>query len=105
MEDIKFSTNWNNKLNCKAFTTIRLANPRKYFEGGLYNIYLKEKQIGIAAIMQIIPFKLVQLSDSISYLDTGYNKTETTRIFKQMYPNYDFEANELYLMTLLFSSR
>lgn len=35
---IAFSNNWNNKLDCLAFTTIRLYNPGKYVKGRVYKI-------------------------------------------------------------------
>lgn len=38
---IKFSYNWNQKLNCKAFTTIRIHNDGKYVVGEIYNVYLE----------------------------------------------------------------
>lgn len=42
---IRFSYNWNNKLNCKAFTTIRLHSPERYFLGAKFNVYLNGKPI------------------------------------------------------------
>jgi len=42
--EIKFSQNWNGKLHCKYWTTIRLWNQNKYKAGGLYRIYWKERR-------------------------------------------------------------
>jgi len=39
-DTIKFSYNWNNKLENKAFTTIRIHNPKKYIAGKAFNIEL-----------------------------------------------------------------
>lgn len=45
---INFSTNWNGKLGCQAFTTIRLYNPGKYVEGRVYRINWEgNKHIGV----------------------------------------------------------
>jgi len=35
---IKFSKNWNNKLDCDVFTTIRVYNTSKYAKMGIYKI-------------------------------------------------------------------
>ncbi len=43
---IKFSFNWNNKLENKAFTTIRIHNPNKYKTGNMYEIELNETPKG-----------------------------------------------------------
>lgn len=32
MNTLNFSKNWNNKLDCKVFTTLRLHNPNKYLK-------------------------------------------------------------------------
>jgi hypothetical protein len=59
MDTIKFSHNWNNKLDCHAFTTLRRSNPRRY-----------------AAI-----------SDFITWIDTGYSLDECKGILRKMYPD------------------
>ncbi|MBF7091118.1 hypothetical protein IUY40_06160 [Flavobacterium sp. ALJ2] len=42
MEKLEFSTNWNNKLDCKCFTTIRIFNPAKHFRGNQFEVFCKE---------------------------------------------------------------
>ena len=37
MKEIRFSYNWNNKLNCHSYTTIRIHNPSKYEINIRYN--------------------------------------------------------------------
>lgn len=41
---IDFSYNWNGKLNCNSFTTIRLANPNKYQIGLDYLVKLNTSE-------------------------------------------------------------
>jgi len=100
METINFSTNWNNKLTNKAFTTIRLHNPRKYYIGGEYQITLKNKPLGVATIKQIHTIKVNQLTMCMCYMDTGYSVPETINIIKKMYPNLDLN-NALFDFCLL----
>jgi hypothetical protein len=73
LDEIKFSTNWNNKLNNKSFSTIRIFNSNKYIVGAKIEF---EKG-----------FYLNQLSMPMAYLDTGYSRNETIEILKKMYKN------------------
>jgi len=81
---IKFSYNWNNKLNCNVFTTFRIKN-EKYQVRNIYEIYLKEKYLFDAEIVSIKELKLDEVDDYISYLDTGYSVNEFKKIMKKMY--------------------
>ena len=85
MNSITFSYNWNNKLQCKAFTTIRLYSPNKYKIGDTYKIILKKECIGAGRIIAIRNFLLIELNDDIAYLDTGYSKQECEKIIRRMY--------------------
>lgn len=64
---INFSYNWNNKLNCNYFTTLRLSDAHSV--GSKYAICLKGKQIGTGEIMAKKYLKLNQINDFIGYLD------------------------------------
>jgi len=99
MNTIKFSYNWNNKLNCNCFTTIRIAN-NKYKVGETYDIYLKDKLLFKAQIIEIKPFRLDQINEFIARLDTGYSKQETTEIIKRMYKNPNVDKLNFYLILL-----
>lgn len=87
--EIHFSTNWNNKVTCRAFTTIRLRNDKKYRIGETYSIWLKsgseDKCIGYADIAAIKHFRLAELNDYMAYLDTGYSPDECRNIIRKMY--------------------
>ncbi len=89
---IRFSYNWNNKLENRAFTTLRRHNPGKYIVGQRYKIELKGKPQGIATLTEKRVLKLNELNEFICYLDTGYNQTETTDVIKRMYPGIDTAA-------------
>lgn len=101
MENIPFSYNWNNKLDCGAFTTIRLYNPNKHFVGNHVRPSLKGADKGAAVIMAVKTFYLHQLNPFISYLDTGYSVEECTRIIRTMYPAVDFAQKKLALILIV----
>jgi hypothetical protein len=100
MYALEFSTNWNNKLDCNCFTTIRIYNPTKHFKGNEFDIYLKKKFRAKAVVLEVIFIKLKQLSDYACYLDTGYNSEETINLFKKMYPKIDFEIQPVCVLLL-----
>ena len=97
MKTITFSYNWNNKLGCKAFTTIRLYNPNKYKIGETYKINLKKECIGAGKIIAIKNFMLKELNEFIAHIDTGYSKEECEKIIRRMY------ETKVNLSTVLFS--
>ena len=100
MQKLEFSTNWNNKLDCKCFTTIRIYNPTKHFQGNTFEIFLKRKYKGKATVMTIGALKLENLTDYICFLDTGYSKIETIEILRKMYPKIDFKNQYLCIILL-----
>lgn len=85
MNKLEFSTNWNKKLNCKCFTTIRLHNPQKYFIGEVYAIILNNKTIGFAKLKDLRQIKISEITNFMSFLDTGYNAATTQDIIKSIY--------------------
>jgi hypothetical protein len=102
---IGFTYNWNNKLNCKAFTTIRLRNPSKYILNNTYRIELKGDEIGTAKLVAMHDFYLKDLSETVSLIDTGYSKKEATDIILKMYPETDFAVTRLSLITLAMEKK
>jgi hypothetical protein len=96
MNEIVFTYNWNKKLDCRCFTSIRLSD--RYKVGDKYKIVLKPGRKlsgdmvikGIAEILEIKQFYLVQLNTFIAYLDTGYSIAECRKIIERMYPNADW---------------
>jgi hypothetical protein len=103
-KEISFSYNWNNKLNCNAFTTIRLFQPDKYIIGEKYKVSLKGIPVCESVIINIKNFKLYDLNDFIAFIDTGYNKEECRKIILRMYPKIDFTTQLLSLILILKSN-
>lgn len=93
---IDFSHNWNNKLQNKAFTTIRLWNEKKYVEGRDYAIYLNGFSRGFARLLSIKRLKLQQINEHIARLDTGYSAVECREVLRTMYnKQIDWNTQEL----------
>lgn len=94
MEDFRFSTNWNNKLDCKAFTTLRLPN-QKYTIGKEFNIIFKGVSKGTGIIHSIKTIGFQDINEYIARIDTGYSAKECKDILRKMYPNVDFAVQKL----------
>lgn len=84
-DKINFSHNWNNKLDCKAYTTFRIYNASKYQIGKTYKIYLKNQYLHDAVSIDIKILKLDKVNSFISYIDTGYSVDEFKNIVRKMY--------------------
>jgi hypothetical protein len=99
--DMPFSYNWNNKLNCNAFTTIRILNVEKHSAGNEVNITLKGNHIAKGRIEAVTPFFLDQMSPFVAYLDTGYSVDECKSLIRKMYPKIDFNVKRLCLILIV----
>lgn len=85
MKQIKFSQNWNKKLNCSAFTTIRRPQPGYFILGESYEVALQGVVVKVAKLIDIIEMPTDLLTETQCRLDTGYSRHETIEIFQKMY--------------------
>ena len=97
MNKIKFSHNWNLKLNNNIFTTIRKSNPEKsqyYYEAMScdFEVILSrgnkdirpDKSFGIARLIEVEKRKFKDIPLSLLHLDTGIlNIYEIEDLFKK----------------------
>lgn len=93
MKTIKFSHNWNNKLDCDIFTTIRRFTEEKYLYysqslGECFNVVLtdldntdKELVYTKAKLVSVMEEDLREIPLGILILDTG--SFEPFKIFEQ----------------------
>lgn len=100
MDVINFSTNWNNKLDCKCFTTLRLKNDKKYQLNKQYLINLKKNPIKKAEIIAIKTIFFKDINEYVARLDTGYSLEETKNIILKMYPNIKTQTQPFYFILL-----
>lgn len=82
-----FSQNWNGKLSCDVFGTIRRHNPGKYEVGVLHTITLKKVFFKEARIVKIVELAYWMINDVVAMLDTGYFEEDFRKIFGKMYPD------------------
>ena len=93
---LKFSYNWNKKLECKTFTTLRLSKAYKV------NDFIKVTCKGIedfdAQIIGKKSFLLKDINDYVAYIDTGYDAEECKNILRKMYKNknVDWDKQKIY---------
>lgn len=92
---IAFSSNFNNKLDCKAFSTIRMRNDARFKLEHDYSIVLKDQPIYVAKIVSITHFRLNALSPAMSYLDSGYDPTGAKKIISNMYSKKGIDVNSV----------
>lgn len=100
MKDLEFSYNWNNKLDCKAFTTLRLSN--RFYVGDEIIVKLKSVVKGRAKVIGKRYFGIDEINDYIGYLDTGYSGEETKDILKKMYPEADWRDKRVYFYLIKY---
>lgn len=92
MSVIKFTTNWNNKLSCSAFTSLRLHNPTKFIVGREFSVMLNGRKMGTATLVTKYTLRVNQLNNYICYLDTGYNLQQTIGILEKMHSGINLET-------------
>jgi len=108
MKIIEFSYNWNNKLNCKSFSTVRIANPKKYVLIDEYEVILKTKgngpdiHKGLARLQVIQFFKLFEVSPAITFIDANLSVIDFQKLVLKMYKNSSFDPRNQYMCFLVF---
>lgn len=109
MPRIKFIKNWNNKLNCDYWTTIRLYTIEKY------NYYKRNQIVSKFDVMvndrnyykanlidiQVMPFVLI--NDYVAYTDAGMSKDELFNMMEKMYSKKpEWKGDETNIMVMTF---
>lgn len=101
MEKLNFSYNWNNKLDCKSFTALRLKNDRKYIIGSEMEVYLNADFKGIFRIITAKHLKIFEINEFIARLDTGYDRNECIKTIQTIYKNKSIDWNKQELSLIL----
>jgi|JFJP01.1.fsa_nt_gi hypothetical protein len=107
---ISFTHNYNNKLACEVFTTVRIENPKKFKPNQLYEILLTNSNKGEpisqgkARILLIQPFLLDKVSEGIALIDTGLTRSKFIELVRTIYKNtgIDFTSKRLSLIFLKY---
>ncbi|NBA76841.1 hypothetical protein GOQ04_14885 [Emticicia sp. ODNR4P] len=99
MIELQYSQNWNNKLDCDCFTTVRLAS-QKHQLGHKYNIFLNKVLYKKAIAVSIRSIKLHQVTEELARIDTGYNKEDFKKLIITMYSKYKIDWEKKYLVVI-----
>ena len=102
IDRLKFSRNWNNKLNNDYFTTIRIADIKRFYVGKTMEIQLNDTHFCYTEIVKTYECFLDELKDLICYIDTGYNAATAKGMFRRMYEaqNIDFSQKKIQVILL-----
>ena len=100
MDCLNFSTNWNNKLTGKTYTTIRLFNEHRFKIGKTFMVTIKKKNLHVAQVVDLKVITPDTLNEWIARLDTGYSLPETLSILKKMYGTQYSDSLRLHLVLL-----
>lgn len=98
MDKITFSSNWNKKLDCDFFTSIRLYNDLKYGPGRTLEVAFKDKIIKTVQVVAMKRIMLAEINAFVAGLDTGYSPETCRGILTKMYPSVDFLIQPLSLI-------
>ena len=82
MYKLKFSRNWNNKLSCDVFTTIRRHNNHVY-EGMTVEIELNNRLLFYADVMGVMTMELYLLPVVLVCQDTGLRYDKSIELFRR----------------------
>jgi len=96
MKEIDFSYNWNNKLDCKAFTSLRLSD--RFDVGEQVRVTLHHKKKFFAEVVDKRWILLDEINEYIARIDTGYSAEECKDILRKMYKgrNVDWSKQKIY---------
>lgn len=98
MQIIKFNRNWNGKLACDIFTTIRIHSANKYKVGEIYNYEAHIRKdceaAGVVKCIHISTFNLEDIPDPVFYVDCGLNKENAIKMMETMYSKYNINIHK-----------
>lgn len=94
---VKFTHNWNNKLENKIFTTIRrfVKSRRDYYEkriGDVMPIILNDTKMGNAKLLTCITTYFNKIDGIILILDTGMSDVQK---IKELFRKFGIKENDL----------
>lgn len=108
LKRLHFSDNFNNKLDCKSFSTVRLFNSDKYIMLDLFEITLKGKKDkprfikGIARLQYVTKFKLDKVTPGMSFLDANMGVLDFQLLMVDLYKNKRINFKKDFLSFLVF---
>lgn len=86
-EPLNFTKNWNGKLGCEYFTTIRLHDPKKYAKGIKKTVFLNKAILSNVEIFEVFAVKFAYIKPWMKIQDTGLMPDKFDGMFHTMYKN------------------
>src|ERR1017187_8994510 len=104
IQDLRFTSQWNNKLICQCFSTFRLWDENKYKIGSRFNIWINDhKCTDPAELVDATPIMLKDVTPAMAMLDTGHPLEYFQSIMQRMYKTrYEFEGDKIKLGYYIF---
>jgi len=107
--ELKFVKNWNNKLYCHKFTTIRMHTKERAerYEaqiGTIFKITAPDFK-GVAKLVKIQTKLLWELTDAEMWYDAGYEREDFLKLMSNFYKNKDEYRGDFTPMLILFFER
>lgn len=108
LKELHFSRNWNNKLNCNSFSTVRIRNDNKYVLLDLYRIFLRHEvypqyvDFSVARLQSITHFYLNKVTPGITFIDTNLPVIDFIQLITKMYKKKGVDFHKQQMSFLVF---
>lgn len=99
----RFSKNWNNKLDCEFFTTVRYWS-NQYRQGDLHDIELNGQYVKTCKVLGLITCKLEEIGPLVTYPDAGLSPEDFREMMRKMYQNKPTPPDEADFVVVLFKT-
>lgn len=103
MKQLEFSYNWNNKLACDCFTTLRISN--RFDVGELVDISLNDRHLSLGTVIAKTAIRMGAINEFIARLDTGYSAAECKEVLRKMYPGALVKDTDILYLYLVEKER
>ena len=103
LRTLEFSYNWNQKLCCDYFTTLRLSG--RFEVGEWVLLFLKNAAYGRGIVVGRKVLTVGQLNAWVCGIDTGYTIEETKAILSRMHPGKITDTTTIYLYLIRKESK
>lgn len=103
MKRINFSKNWNNKLDCEFFTTVRpVEGKSEYTPGETVEICIDHKLFSKAVVWVDYITRIKNVNTIVSHIDAGLSPEKFYELIKEIYGNESFwKDKDTYVHMLL----
>ena len=106
MNQIKFSHNWNNKLNCDLYTTIRKSTDEKhdYYKskiGERFDVILNGNKLNERFLNHVFEDEFMAIPHAVLRLDTGLTVLKAMALFGK----FGIKENSTKVLVLWFEVR